>query len=87
MQVNNNTNETHCCVSIATIAKQTRHNVTLHTHTRKLRMLLAILRNFRLLPQCKRDLCSSGMLRSALVVTGVSGQGSNSAILLGLFDP
>jgi hypothetical protein len=85
MQVNNSTNETHCCVSLATNAKLTRHDVTLHT--RKLRMLLAILLYFRLLLRCKRDLRCSGMLRSALVVTDVSGQWSNSAILLGLFDP
>lgn len=41
-QVNNNTNESHCCVSTATTAKHTRYNVTLHK--RKLRLLFTILR-------------------------------------------
>jgi len=56
-------------------------------------MLFPVLRTFKLPPRCKRDPRSSGVLRSALVVTDVSGQayrshiqGSNSAILLGLFD-
>ena len=47
MQINNNTNETHCCVSIATIAKQTRHNVPLHIRKLRVYLLSCLISDFR----------------------------------------